>query len=887
LPTLVYSLENAPEDAALVGGKAAGLGLLARAGLPVPAGFVLTARAFRSFLGWNGMEGELDALSAGEPDAAEPAVLSRLHAARWPDELRSAIETAYATLRQRTDDVPVAARSSATVEDSARASFAGQHATMLNLRGFDALLDGILACWASLYNAAALHYRRHRAVEDGGPAMAVIVQALVPAEASGVAFTLDPVTGDCHAVLIEGVWGLGEGLVGGMLDPDRFSVRKSDSAIVRREVARKRLRVVPAAGGGTETEELSTEHACRPALTDDQAVELAHFAVRIEELLGRPADIEWALAQGRFSVLQARPVTAAGPPPAIPEDGWVSEFDSETDPETVWTAANIQEVLPDQLSPFGCSLTKGMLERYGREPMRRMGIRLRTKDQFSAYFYGRGFLNVTMMVEVADEVPFGSPETVAEEFLGRDCDRIAVATPLSLGKLFRYALVTPRILWFSARMPAEIRRAERIIDTLEREEAARPFAGRTDEELIRALEEGIENVAIVAVIHISGSGVTSSSFEWLGRLTERWLGDENRALQNALCTGLADMASARPAYDLWDLSRFVLESEPLRQAFEPQDPTEIERRLVALPDAEQAAFRQRLDQFLARHGHRSVMEGESAAKSWDEDLPTVYAMLRNYLRANESSDPRRIEERQRRERERITEESLSRLRRWQRPLLRRAVAQAQEWVVLREHTKSLLVRGSHRGRRLTRELARRMVARGLLTDLWDFYYLTWDEAKALLRGELARDEACAQIVRRKAEQERNRQVVLPESFKGRPKPLRPEDVPLPEGRVLQGLPVSPGRVTGPARVILDPRRDAAIEPGEILVAPVTDAGWTPLFVAASGIVVDVGGSLSHGSTVAREYGLPAVVNVKHGTRLIRTGQTVTVDGAQGVVILEE
>ncbi len=886
----VHSLEEAPEDPARVGGKAAGLGLLARAGLPVPDGFVLAAEAFRVFLRANGLDGELDALLDAEQEAVEADVLSRLRIARWPDGLRSEVEAACAALSQRTKGAPVAARSSATAEDSAGASFAGQHTTMLNLRGLDAVLDGILACWASLFDAAALRYRRQRAVSDGGPAMAVVVQALVDAEASGVAFTLDPVSGDSDVVLIEGVWGLGEGLVSGMLDPDRFAVNKSDSAIVRREIAQKRQRVVPVAGGGTAVEDLSSERAGQPALSDEQAVELARLAVRIEELLGGPADIEWALAESRLSILQARPVTAAGAagaPQSAAEEGWVSEFDSDTEPGTIWTAANIQEVLPDQLSPFGCSLTKDMLERYGREPIQRMGIRLRTNDQFSAYFYGRAFLNISMMMELADEIPFGSPEEVAEEFLGRDRDDVIPSTPLSPGKLLRYVLVIPRVLWFSARMPAEIRRAERIVGELERDEAARPFSDRSDEELIAKLEEGVESISIVAVIHVAGSGVTSSSFGWLGRLTERWLGDENRALQNALCSGLADMASARPAYDLWELSRFVLESEPLRRAFEPPDPTEIERRLAGLPDDEQTAFHSRLGRFLERHGHRSVMESESAAKSWDEDLPTVYAMLRNYLRADESSDPRRIEERQRRERERVTNQCLGRLRRWQRPIFRRAVDQAQEWVTLREHTKALLVRGSHRGRRLTRVLARRLVERGLLPDLWDFYYLVWEEVKALLRGELGRDGAYAQIARRKAEQERNRRVILPENSRGRPKPLRPEDVPLPEGRVLHGLPVSPGRVTGPARVILDPRRDAVIEPGEILVAPVTDAGWTPLFVAASGIVVDVGGSLSHGSTVAREYGLPAVVNVKHGTRMIRTGQTVTVDGAQGVVILEE
>ncbi len=296
---------------------------------------------------------------------------------------------------------------------------------------------------------------------------------------------------------------------------------------------------------------------------------------------------------------------------------------------------------------------------------------------------------------------------------------------------------------------------------------------------------------------------------------------------------------------------------------------------------------------IAEHGHRGLQEAEIAAKTWDEDLPTVFGMIRNYLRADPAASPRRIEERQRRAREAATADALRRLSWWQRPIFRYVLRHAQGGVASREHTKGLLVRASNRGRRITRELARRMAAKSLLAELWDFYQLTWDEVKALVKGDLSREDAYRQIERRRAEDKRNRSVALPETFQGRPQPLQAAELPLPDGdtlrtstEVLRGIAVSPGRVTGVARVILDPRHDATIEPGEILVAPVTDAGWTPLFVAAAGIVVDIGGTLSHGSTVAREYGLPAVVNVKHGTRMIRTGQTITVDGTAGIVVLE-
>jgi pyruvate,water dikinase len=897
----VYRLEDAPADPALVGGKALGLGRLLRAGVTVPPGFVLTAQAFRAFLHANGMPPALVAPATLEQDA-ESQALARLRATRWPDGLRSAVEDAYRELLGLAGQVPVAVRSSATAEDSAAASFAGQHATLLNVEGAEALFDGVLACWASLYGATALHYRRAKGVADDAPAMAVVVQALVPSEASGVAFTLDPVSGDREIVVIEGAWGLGEGVVSGIVTPDHFAVRKTDGALVRREIAAKKLRIVSDSGGGTRTEEMPKELANRAVLAEEQVGELARMVARIESEAGAPQDIEWALANGTFYILQARPITAAGggaldapaAPPVmepVPAEGWVSEFDTDTGPDTIWTAANVQEVLPDQISPYNMSITLRIIEEYGDAPIRRMGIRRKNKDPFSAYFYGRPFLNVTMSLEVFDQTPFAVTEGLMEQFYAQGRDQeVLIQVPekrFSLGRLWRYCVVVPRALWYALRMPATIRRAEKILQAIEDKDRARPFDQQSEEELLRLQEEDLPTGAEIGMIHVSGAGLTGSNFEILRQVTKNWLDDQDGSLHARLCTGLAALESAQPAYELWDLSRLVLSSEALREAFHHHDGVQIEGRVNALTGADAGAFRGRLDEFLSRHGHRSVMEAEPAARSWEEDLPTVFTMVRNYLHADDSADPRRIEERQGLEREAATSAALRRLGWWKRFVFRNRLTTAHRWVASREHTKELFVRMIDRGRRLSRVLAHRLVQRGLLDETGDLYYLTWEETKALFRGEMGREQAYANIRRRRAEEARNKRVVLPELFRGRPKPLRPDELALPDERVLRGIAVSPGRITGRARVILDPRRDATIEPGEILVAPVTDAGWTPLFIAAAGVVVDVGGTLSHGSTVAREYGLPAVVNVKHGTRMIRTGQTITVDGTQGLVILED
>ena len=907
---LVYNLLDAPEDAAAVGGKAAGLARLSRAAQAVPPGFVVTAAAFRAFM-------EHNQLGPFETDAA---ALQRFGSCVWPQELRAAIEASFGALREQAGDVPVAVRSSATAEDGAKASFAGQHLTLLNVRDEAQMFRSILECWASLYGATALYYRETKGIEDEAPAMAVVVQALVPSEASGVAFTLDPVSGNREVVVIEGAWGLGEGVVAGMVTPDHLVVRKADGAIVTHNVSVKERRVLPAADGGTTIEELSGELARAQVLTDEQATELARIATQIEEEAGAPQDIEWAMAGGKLYILQARPITAGFAPedpkppiaggaiaaalpkaavpggpvaePELPAEGWVSEFDTSPDPETIWTAANVQEVLPGQISPFNLSFTIPIMDEYGEKPLRRMGLRVKTKDPFSAYFYGRPFLNVTLSLEIIDQTPFAQSEGFIEQFYGQGRDQATeveippVVKKFSLGRLWRYFVVAPRMIWFTLRMSADVKKAERIVKMIAERDATQPLAEQSDDELIATIERDVREGAEVGVVHVSGAGLTGANFETLRQLTKNWLDDADGSLHNRLCTGLTVLESALPALELWDLSRTVLASEALRQAFEPPIGAEIELRLAALSDKDAGRFCEQLETFMTRHGHRSVMEAEIAAKSWEEDRPTVLAMVRNYLYAGESAEPRQAQERQRIERERATAESLARLSWWKKPLFRYWLKQAQNGLISREHTKELFVRAIDRGRRVSRHIAQRLAGRGLLDSLWDLYYLTWDETRALLRGEMARDDARALIAKRREEEDRNKRIVLPETFKGRPKPLSLQQQRLPESQILRGIAVSPGRVTGRARVILDPRLDATIEPGEILVAPVTDAGWTPLFVAAAAVVVDVGGTLSHGSTVAREYGLPAVVNVKHGTRMIRTGQTITVDGTAGTVILD-
>jgi pyruvate,water dikinase len=361
----------------------------------------------------------------------------------------------------------------------------------------------------------------------------------------------------------------------------------------------------------------------------------------------------------------------------------------------------------------------------------------------------------------------------------------------------------------------------------------------------------------------------------VARLVRPVLKNETEGAMPALFTGMRGVESAQIGLDLWGLSRIALHegiAGRLRdRAFDPLSPD--------LPAAWCTAF----ESFLERHGHRGLNEMEPAAPNWRQDPAPAMAVVRSYLDLPEEQSPEETLSRQERERLRLTDELAGRMNFIKRRFFRYQLAQAQAWISRREHTKSVIVRGTRLVDYYIPEAADRLAGAGIIDQPGDIFYLTAQETDAALTRTAVGDFRSA-VARRKREMERNRHITLPERFYGHPVPIEP-DLSHHAGDVLTGTPVSPGVVTGPARVIIDPAVDGPMEPGEILVAPVTDAGWTPLFALASGLVVDMGSALSHGSTVAREYGLPAVVNVRRGTRSIRTGDLVQVNGGKGTVTI--
>ncbi|MEE8374557.1 MAG: PEP-utilizing enzyme, partial [Dehalococcoidia bacterium] len=419
---------------------------------------------------------------------------------------------------------------------------------------------------------------------------------------------------------------------------------------------------------------------------------------------------------------------------------------------------------------------------------------------------------------------------------------------------------------------------EQYINSLREDTTPESLRTRSDEWLTEQLLLS-GKLMRVSDVHIWASTFAVVYFTLLRKLAKQWLGDSDGSFAAQMVTGIGTLPSADPAFGLYALAKQVLSSPSVSEQF---DSISDNRSLLKALKADEAAqsFNAAFDQFLTLYGHRAVCEAELRNPCWREDPAQVLALVRNYLGSGLIS-PEEVRSRQ----DRVRSDAASRVAGLALPkriLLKRVLNAARRYIELRERLKDVIVLRSDWARRIYAEICERLLTRELLFDVDDVYFLRSKEVGDLLCGRLAPDNAKETIARRRQEFAWSQTVHIPKILNGEAKPITVDD--FAPAQQLRGLGVSPGKVEGRARVILDPRVDSHIETGEILVAPVTDAGWTPLFINAAGLVVDVGGLLSHGSVVAREYGLPAAVGVTGATRQIKTGDRIYLDGSSGVVI---
>ena len=857
-----------------VGGKAANLGELIKAGLPVPDGFAVTTEAYRRVAG----ELVTELADADGPDLAATARATLL-AAPVPEDVAIEIREAYQRLGA---DVPVAVRSSATAEDLPYASFAGQQDTYLHIVGADAVVDAVRRCWASLWTERAVSYRAANGIDHGQVLIAVVVQRMVEAEVAGVLFTADPVTGRRRQAVIDASPGLGESVVSGAVNPDRFTVDTDGGAIVDRRLGDKRRRVRSLPGGGTETVELpdGSGAAC---LSDDQVTRLAAMGARVEEHFGRPQDIEWAIdTGGALWLTQARPITTLFPLPA----------GAPADPDDLraYFNVNVAQGMFRPFTPMGQAAFRlvgaGVADLIGRPVAdRRAGPAVLQEAA------GRLFVDVTeairskagrevmprilgvMEARSADMVRtlFADPRMAVRHGAGpalRVIGRAALR--------FRAPQQVARVYARPAAVPAYIAGLERQLTA----GLVLPADASPVEHLRLAERMIVERMPRVMPSLLPTLLAAVSAFVLAGKLQP----DADPRLRQAVLRAMPHNVTTEMDLELWDLARAIRADTAAAGEFHDATPAELAARYRS--GTLTGTTQRGLAAFLTKYGHRAVAEIDLGMPRWSEDPTYIIGVLANYLRPADPGQAPDVQfARAAAEANAAVAALTAQARR--RGRIRGAVVgfglrRSRQVIGLRESPKFLLVTALGVARGHIAVVGRALAERNLLEAADDVFFLDFTEAEAALAG---RDFSAVVAARRLDYEREVRRRTLPHVLlsDGTEPATGAGRADLPPG-AMAGTPASAGTVTAPARVVLDPV-GAHLEPGEILVAPSTDPGWTPLFLTAGGLVMEMGGANSHGAMVAREYGIPAVVGVPGATTRIGSGDTITVDGAAGTVLI--
>jgi phosphohistidine swiveling domain-containing protein len=861
----VLPLDDPGATLETVGGKGASLARLVAAGLPVPDGFHVTTAAYRRFVAENVLQASilaaLESVDINQPatlEAASTTIHGLFTSAQTPPDVASDIALAYAELAGR--DPVVAVRSSATAEDLPEASFAGQQDTFLNVQGAEEVLEAVKHCWASLWTARAIGYRARHDIGPEGLSLAVVVQTLVPAETAGILFTANPVTGRRDQAMISAAWGLGEAVVGGLVTPDALTVDKASGAVLERQIADKQV-MTARVDGGTEQQPVPTELRRAPALDDEVAAELVKLGVQIEKLYGMPMDIEWALADGKLAIVQARPITALPEPKLEPPTEWPMP-----DPKGPYMRGSIADFMPDPLTPLFITM-------------------------------GVPAIN-TGMGRLMEELIGGNP-SILEAFLTTINDYAYQHVKLGcrdwLWVLFRMGPALPRLLRNAVGHWKEVARP-RYAEVVARWRDKSPDV-LTATELLDGADELTSAMAdYLTALQVDTLGAAAGTEGLFTTVYDKFIKREGDPPAATLLLG-ADNMPIQGEKALYDLAQWCREHNDLAAYLLDTPSSQIAAQLAddeALPDADPwREWRRRFRAHLMQYGH-SIYDLDFAKPLPADNPQPLLEVIKLFIRG-EGTNPHERQQKLANRREAAVQVALERVKGLKLRLFRWTLRYAQTFTRMREDSIFDIGLGYPMLRRMLHELGRRFAEAGAIAELGDIYWLERSEvegaATALDRGQAPED--LTELVRERRALWRVLKQATP------PQQLPPSDrvmgikidafMPVSAEEqteeILKGVAASPGKVTSTARVLLGSEDFGQMQPGDILVAEITTPAWTPLFAMASGIVTNIGGPLSHGSIVAREYGIPAVLGTGIATRVIQDGKQITVDGDAGLVLL--
>jgi len=859
---------------ALVGGKATGLARLIAAGFRVPAGLCITTAVYMDFLDEAGIKNDLEwliAVRASKDDrgAQLARIRSEILLHRWPKDLLNQLSIEMAGLGFEST-VLWAVRSSATNEDAAQASFAGVYRTHLGVP-LNGISRAVQDLWASIWDERVFAYHERSASNSIPPAMAVVIQPLLEAQVAGVAYSVHPLTGRMTQVMVNSVAGLAAALVDGRTTPDQYVVEIAENSqpirISERTIAgqTQALRVT---GQGLQPLPLPNEGSARATLSDDQLFDLARVSKQIEKAFGHPVDLEWLYDEHGLWLLQARPISGLAGTRQLTND------------DCEWSRANFKETLPELPSPLGLSFLEQFMERYILSPYRRLGCLIPEGISSVRTFKGRPYINVTLFYFLVVQLR-GNPSLLAEQMGGEVLARKPEVHPLGWFALARAGVVMMAEMrkavrhgpaWF-AEMKAMA--AEHCGDRL------RTVSGEDVALRLDAIAKWLDERELTFGI----AGGVAQCLQAFDGLLPRWLGEDWRALLNGALQGQAAVISAQQIIRLAEIVDMVRRNPSVTSLFtaEGWNPVEVRRKLDGTDVLR--AFNRYLDDY----GHRGVGESDVMSPRFADRPELLLTVLRTQILAPTSATPADILQRQTMVRERALAEIRARFgwrfhrwavfSWWYRRLCR--------FFALREANRHHLMYYSAATRSLLLRLGEWLVEQGRLSSQEDIFYLTIEARADLLTGGSGDWKAVIQA--RRAERDRYATISVPDTIQNWHDVVRGTDASssMASEGVFHGIPISAGQVVGPVRFVRSMEDWSRVCRGDILVVSVIDPGMAPLFGVAAGLIAEMGGTLSHGAIIAREYGLPAVANVPGITTRLKEGDRVSLDAERGEIVIQE
>lgn len=857
---------------ALVGGKAVGLARLLAGGFSVPPGFCVTTEAYDRALRATGFSpAERWSAALHSSGTERQKILSWCRTTIQNADIAEL--TAQIVEQVRLLDPPLrrlwAVRSSATNEDGASASFAGIYLTRLGIP-LEEIGLAMKDLWLSMWDERVLNYHATSGLSDA-PAMAVLLQPMLEAQAAGVAYSIHPITGRATQVVIDAVAGLAAALVEGRATPDQYVVEIDEQGqpilICDRRITGQ-THALRMTEQGLRDVPLPDEALGRATLSDDQLFDLAHTAKRIEQTFGHPVDLEWLCDDRGLWLLQARSISGRTRPPQL------------TDDDCEWSRANFKETLPELPSPLALSFLEQFMERYILAPYRRLGCRMPEGVSSVRTFQGRPYINMTVLHILIAQLR-GDPFLLMEQMGGDSLVRVPEVRPLGWLAFARAGFV----------MMAEMRRAVRQgpawfaeMKAMADEHRAERLSLVSCEDLALRLDE-IEQWLDRHELTFAIAGGVSQCLQALGGLLPRWLGEDWRALLNGALQGQSTVISAQQIVRLAELADRARRDPFVLSLFtaEEWDQREVRRRL------EGTDFLSAFNRYLEDYGHRGVGESDVLSPRFSDRPELLLAVLRTQILSPASATPADIFRRQTVIRERALAEIRARfgwrLHRW--AVFSWLYRRLCRFFALREANRHHLMYYSAAVRSLLLRLGERLVERGLLSTREDLFYLTNNERADLLAGG-SRDWP-GLIQARQADRDRYATANVPDTIRDWRDAVRGMgrlSAAVSEG-ILHGIPISGGLVEGPVRVVRSMEDWSRVRRGDILVVSVIDPGMAPLFGVAAGLVAEMGGTLSHGAIIAREYGLPAVANVPGLIARLQEGDRISLDAERGEIIIRE